>query len=495
MTTSPPDHALDLLLARAEDGRPVLEAGLPSEAISIAPKPKKSPRDVDAMTRDAPDADPNDLPEQRWGVIAPHGSEGDRLLEAIAPLMRLREAEQGAPPQVYRVDAGMDTDASLRFREDVYRTEDMPEYERPRYLLILGDLHQVSSELQHVLANGAFVGRIHFADSAGQANPAGYAVYAEKVVSWAGRSINADAMADAPDALFYTVRDGTRATAAADTLLVQPCLRNAEAWRKRGRFPAASVVSVADDGARPGGLLRAAQGARPAVLLSVSHGLGAPREGWSSAAQQRAMQGALDLGAKRALTAETLGSTPFLPGGMWLCFACFSLGTPSASAFFPWLSLLIKEGAYSAAGLDAVLKSLPKEGDRPFLAAMPQAALANPQGPLAVIGHIDLAWTYAFVNTRNQSRASRFLSAVRAMVNGSRAGVALDALTRFYRETNDALMAGYQVEQAARVRGEADPTDRMERGNLWMLRNDLRGYMLLGDPAARLPLRAEQKAC
>jgi hypothetical protein len=74
------------------------------------------------------------------------------------------------------------------------------------------------------------------------------------------------------------------------------------------------------------------------------------------------------------------------------------------------------------------------------------------------------------------------------MIRGSRAGVALEALLRFYRETNDTLMASYQLEADARVQGRADPTDREERGHLWMLRNDLRGYVLLGDPAARLPL-------
>lgn len=71
---------------------------------------------------------------------------------------------------------------------------------------------------------------------------------------------------------------------------------------------------------------------------------------------------------------------------------------------------------------------------------------------------------------------------------GSRAGVALDALNRAYREVNDELASGYQAEEAARVWNRANPVDALTRGNAFMLRNDLRGYVLLGDPAARLPL-------
>jgi hypothetical protein len=122
---------------------------------------------------------------------------------------------------------------------------------------------------------------------------------------------------------------------------------------------------------------------------------------------------------------------------------------------------------------------------------MPQAALANPEGPLAFLGHIDLAWNHSFTSARTlgQSRPSRILSTIKALARGSRAGVALDALMRFYRESHDALMAGYEAQEEASLRGRPDPTDVGERGRLWMLRNDLRGYVLLGDPAARLCLR------
>jgi hypothetical protein len=247
---------------------------------------------------------------------------------------------------------------------------------------------------------------------------------------------------------------------------------------------------LSDEGVDRGELLRTGGAVRSGVMLSVSHGLGKPRQGWSSLEQQRARQGALRLASGDVLTAEELRNTPFLPEGMWFCLACFGAATPPRSAFQAWLTLLAREGGQKDLSRE-VLESLPKEGERPFLAALPQAALANPRGPLAVIGHSDLAWTYGFTaGGSSRSRASRIAGALEVMANGSRAGVALDALMRAYREVNDGLMAEYQERQDARLEGRPDPVDPVEHATRWMERNDLRGYVLLGDPAARLSLRS-----
>jgi hypothetical protein len=45
----------------------------------------------------------------------------------------------------------------------------------------------------------------------------------------------------------------------------------------------------------------------------------------------------------------------------------------------------------------------------------------------------------------------------------------------------------YESAEDARIAGRPDPIDPKKRGQTWMLRNDLRGYVLLGDPAVRLP--------
>ncbi|QRN92930.1 hypothetical protein JRI60_27365 [Archangium violaceum] len=476
---------LHLLLADAEEQAPVLKAGLEFRAVWDSPKPGQLPRRVEAHTLDAPGGDPNDLAAQRWGVIAPEGREGDEMLQALEPLIRHRERQQGACARRYRVPPGMDAEAAVRWRDSEYRAEDVPEEERPRYLLVLGDLHQVSIELQQVLVHSAFVGRLHFSGTGGGTDLEGHAAYARKVLA----SEHAREAAELPESLFYTALDGSGATEWGERLLVQPCLEAMKTkWERK--HPGIRVQRVPYGSGGVDELVDAAGRARAGVMLTVSHGLGAPPWGWSSVERQWAMQGALSLGSGQVLSGDMLRSTPFLPEGIWFCLACFGAATPPVSAFHAWLEMLAQAGAYPGSPED-VLRCLPQPGQRPFLAALPQAALANPLGPLAVIGHSDLAWSVGFSDPDNlhRGRASRFLSVLETLARGGRAGVALDALMRFYREVNDSLMALYQLRQDAAVRHKPDPVNPARLGGYWMLRNDLRGYILLGDPAVRLPLK------
>jgi hypothetical protein len=475
------EDRLDLLLADADERRPVLDEGLPGDTAQRAPKPRKA-RDANHWRRT--DADRNDLPLQRWAVIALEGREGDQVLEAIKPLVALRESEQGAPARVYRVPPGMDAKQSADFRREIYWSEDVAEEERPLYLMMLGDLHHTSVELQHALANDALAGRIHFANSAGETDLAGYAAYADKVVRYAQHGTPETS----PDLLFYVTPDGGAATVTGKARLVGPSLATATEALAFGKLPAASVREIS--AASVDDLLIGGGGARPSVLLSVSHGLGAPRRGWRREEDAWRRQGALVIDHEEILDAERLRGQPFLPGGMWFYLACLGAGTPAASVYHAWLSQLAQEDRYGG-NLKAVLHSLPASGQRPFVAALPQAALANPAGPLAVIGHVDLAWTYGFSGTKSlsESKKSRIYRPLEVLVRGSRAGIALEALMEFYRGANDELSQSYQLEADARVEGRADPTDRADRAHLWMLRNDLRGYVLLGDPAVRLPLQ------
>ncbi|KFE61928.1 hypothetical protein [Hyalangium minutum] len=474
----------ELLLTHADDRRPVLEDALPLDAAAHLPRPEER-----ASGKDLIDAgvDPNSLPDQRWGVIAPEGPLGDRLLALIEPLRRLREEEQGAPARIYRVKPGMDGMQAVRWKDTVLRNEAEFETEQPAYLLLLGDFDQVSVELQQVLGSDGFAGRLVFPSEAG------YEAYVDKVLRWS----RSPSPTQQGRAMLFTAHDGTAATTVGYRALMAPSLESLRKLQELGSLSAASLSELgepADWSAQK--LLAEVASPQPSVLFTMSHGLGAPRSGWRSVDEQRARQGAMSLGVEGALDASTLASTPFLPGGIWFFLACFGAGTPARSAYYPWLSRLREVGQYPGR-LERLLAALPREGERPFVAALPQAVLANPQGPLAVVGHVDLAWTYSFqdLGRAARNRPSRFLGLLRTLVEGRRAGAGLSALMRFFNEANTELTTLYDYEESARLAGRDNPVDSAERAHLWMLRQDLSGYLLLGDPAARLPLtQAEASA-
>src|SRR5207253_1159717 len=107
--------------------------------------------------------------------------------------------------------------------------------------------------------------------------------------------------------------------------------------------------------------VRAAAG-KKAVLFSVTHGAGAPAAGWATDTDQRALQGALRLSAVEQLAARHVAAGPFLPGGLWLLFACFGAATPAESAYHQWLVDVAARGLLSEAKLKEVVASLPASG-------------------------------------------------------------------------------------------------------------------------------------
>jgi hypothetical protein len=489
---------IGLLLAHADNDEPVLQKGLDFEAAAKGPAPKQRKHKDDDGFPDlrADGAEPNDLAIQRWGVVIPDSPEGDRLLEAIEPLRKKREEDQGHKPIVYRVKTNevMDAEGSSTWWSETYHDDDIAdEATRPRYLLILGGPDLVSWDFQQRLALDIFVGRLAFPDRAG------YEAYANKVVKY--ERMKAE---DGARALFYTVRDGTAATNAGHAGLMLPSVETARKGMGGGTFNAKEIDFLNDRGDNVGqsDLLEAVAVPTPTMLFSISHGLGAPRKGWGSLEEQHRFQGAMSFGGGQRLTHEDVANRSFLPGGAWFFFACLGAGTPSESAYRHWLQKL-KEISYFAGSPDAVLASLPRPDELPFVSRLPQAALANEQGPLSIVGHVDLAWTFSFQEysikdgkrvTRNKAR---FHDIFRSLVDGGRMGAAYTALQRYFSNTNTDLTTIFDREARAQEKGL--PIDdslprKLKKASLWMERQDLSAYVLLGDPAVRLnvnPARAQ----
>lgn len=444
-------------------------------------------------------ADANDLERQGWAVVVAASSEGARLEALVRQLCSARAEEQQADVLSIRVPPGMDTAAAIAWKKDVYPSlYGEEEARRPRYLLILGDLDQVSWDTQQVLGQDGLLGRLACNGDDG------YGAYVDKVLAWR----RTPSPHDRARALFYTVQDGTSATLAGHTKLMQPCHdRCARAARDKPRsFPASAVEAHGARTPDPDELLALAALRHPSVLLSMSHGLGPPRRRPWSPAEARARQGAMSFGAEGALAGQDVAAAPFLPGGLWIYFACFGAGTPRTSAYHHWLELLARHGMAELEPVRATLRELDERGG--FVSGLAKAALGNPDGPLAILGHVDLAWSYSYEELRvgadrrddhrggrritGSNRSLNFFHLMSKLVAGERAGAASLALRLQLGAVSAELNAHYD---RCKRRGAAEgmiegatPAELLALGNLWMLHQDLLGYALLGDPAVQLPL-------
>ncbi|MCY1040638.1 hypothetical protein OV208_04830 [Corallococcus sp. bb12-1] len=466
---------LHLLLARADERAPVLETPLPLESVLGAPASTR----LSGVTHLSDLAgDPNSLTAQRWALIVPEGERGRRLEATLAPLCALRAREQGAPVEVHRVSSSMDRDKAVQFREGVLHPSSRSRREHARYILLAGGLEELSQELQEVLVveGACFVGRLAFE------HDDDWEAYVGKVLA----HVQAPSPPRKARALYLCAGDGSAAVSGGRLTIVTPAARQCQEERQRGHLRAKEILEEVLPKGSVDRLLGLASDQEPTLLFTLSHGIGAPSGGWRSVEAQWRRQGNLALGAGCELEPDMVRGRPFVPGGIWFYFACFGAGTPVHSVYAPWLKTLVNAGHKKPDVLEQVDDSRPVDG-RPFIAALPQAALANEQGPLAVIAHLDLAWTHAFQDVlTGQSHVQRLEAVLSGLMVGHRAGPAFHALLQSTSRADARLLLRHKAEAVANAAGTPLPEELVEQAYLWMERQDIASYVLLGDPAVRL---------
>ncbi|RYZ41264.1 MAG: hypothetical protein EOO71_12715 [Myxococcaceae bacterium] len=466
---------LHLLLARADERASVLEMPLPLESVLEAPASTR----LSGVTHLSDVAgDPNSLTAQRWALIVPEGEWGRRIEAILEPLCALRAREQGVPVEVHRVPSGMDRTGAVQFREKVLHPSSRSRKEHARYILLAGGLEELTQELQEVLVveGACFVGRLAFKQD-------------EEWEAYVGKVLAREQAPSPPRkarALYLCAGDGSTAVRGGGLTIVTPAARQCQEERQRGHLRAKEILEEVLPKGSADRLLDLASAQEPTLLFTLSHGMGAPSGGWRSMEAQWRRQGNLFLGAGCELEPDMVRSRPFVPGGIWFYFACFGAGTPVQSVYEPWLKTLVDARHQKPGVLEQVADSRPVDG-RPFVAALPQAALANEQGPLAVIAHLDLAWTHAFQDVlTGQSHVQRLEAVLSSLMVGHRAGPAFHALLQSTSRADARLRLRHETTTVAHAAGTPLPEDLVAQAYLWMERHDIASYVLLGDPAVRL---------
>jgi hypothetical protein len=438
-------------------------------------------------------ADAGDLAQAGWAVVFPAAARGSaearrqaEIREALAPLLALRRQQAGrVREQRYReyMDTGSDGDG-LGYRPGETKQQYLARLgagpgpvnpdKVPYYLLLVASPAEIPYRIQYQLDVQYAVGRLYF-DTVDE-----YAAYARSVVD-----VETGGVTRPPRATFFGVANpDDTATQLSLAYLVEP-LASAAADRLAGRDVAVErVLGEQATRARLADIYRDA----PAFLFSACHGMGFP----AGDARQLALQGALlcqDWGGPGSrlerghyFGGEDLDPRSDLRGMIAMCFACFGLGTPGHEDF-------TRRGLSPGPGQDqAQARSI---APHDFVARLPQRMLATPGGgALAVIGHVDRAWSSSFLwidargQRQTQAHLDVFESTVAGILDGKRVGHALEHFNLRHAELSSDLSA--RIEEMQHYDVELDEN---EIAQLWVFRNDARNYALLGDPAVRLPGR------
>jgi hypothetical protein len=350
----------------------------------------------------------------------------------------------------------------------------------PFYLLLAGRPGPIGSGdttflpflLQYELDIFWGVGRVCFTDpTTGQHNYAAYAAYAEQVVAFE--------QAAAPPYAKHITYFGTRhafdrSTQRSADELVVPLTEGlsgklgvaAEFGFTQQRFLAEQATRDTLDRI----LCGAAEGGRPALLFTATHGIGFPVDDPRLNAEQGALvcqdwTGYGSIKREHWYAGTDLAAQTRVDGLIAVCFACYSTGCPAEDQF------VFQPG-----------KERPMIAPYPLVAHLPQQLLAR--GALAVLGHVERAWTHSFSAPGVPAQTQRFESVLGRLMQGDRLGLATDqfnmvqgAVAMQLAQRLEDVRFGYQITPA-------------ELSALWVARNDARNYALLGDPAVRLPFIA-----
>jgi len=420
------------------------------------------------------DVDVKDLASTGWAVIFSEKTPPE-VVEALAPLLEHRRAaasyygESGY--REFRGETGFrrgeSAEAFLRRAGVPFGAPADPEA-LPYYLLLVGGPEEIDLAFQYELDVEYAVGRIWFE------TPEEYRRYALAVVT-AEKESDGFSPPSARSVFFAPRNPDDDATKNAVEHLATPLAEGLTGRHRDWSFetilgPAATKAKLSEliSGRRP-----------PAFLFTISHGLALP----NGHERQRRDQGAVVcqewpgprdwnalLPPEFYFSADDLSPAADLRGTVVFQFACFSAGTP-------------KEDDFKVIG-DHYLST-----GSAFLARLPQRLLAPPSagGALAFIGHVDRVWTHSFLNARpTEHDLLVFEQVLGRLLKGHPVGNAMEFFNRRY-----AQLAVQLANLHDRMRRRKN-VDLEHFAHAWLLQNDARNFILIGDPAVRLwPSREE----
>jgi hypothetical protein len=422
--------------------------------------------------------DANDLTVTGWSILFA-SDEKPEVLEKLQPLIDLRRSQVNTDEifRVFKDDAGVRPSETidewigrLGPKPPALNQHVDPWNGLPYYVLIVGKPDRISFEFQNMLRMEWAVGRLAFDDVED------YGRYAQAVVAYESPRFTPAQRRSA--AVWITRNEADPATNMLSEVLCPAFLDPQRPLCDRSaHFPIDAFTSNSPKAAGKQQLIDILRGdlpsGVPALIFTGSHGANYPM---TDPATQRRLQGSLitqewssrqDLGETNSFSAEDIPTDAKLHGAIAVMYACFSAGCPTYNNYF-----------YNADG------SKKQIAPSSMIGALPQALLSR--GAQAVIGHIDMAFPYSFMDPASGTQQADVLGKpLAAIMRGIRVGWAADSLTDRWTKMNSQFG---ELQNASASDDAALPTALNPSliRTYKFARDDARNYIVLGDPAVCL---------
>jgi hypothetical protein len=414
------------------------------------------------------DVDPNNLTDAGWGIV--FSSKVDACVRsALQPLIEFRK-KQVRDDRLFRVFEAKggyepgDTVRSWLAKSGVGFAVVDPLAGMPLYLTLVGGPEEIPFEFQYLLDTYWNVGRLAFETARD------YTSYIDRILAYETAS---SVRQRRQVAIFAPKNPSDRATALFhDQLAI--ALANGAGSRgpvgDRQKFQMLPLLGQQATKQNLSDLITGKlSGGVPALLLTGSHGdfldLDEPgqRDRLGAIVCQDWDSGPIDRTA--LFTAEDVPAGAPLDGLVHILFACYGGGCPEFDNF-----------RSDGGGRRRIAR-------QPFVARLPQRELLS--GALAVLAHIDRAWTYSFLVGRSVPQPQEFRDLMTRILKGDRVGQAADQFNLRWA----VLSAELADDERTRQTFPEEVSD-VVLANRWVARNDARNYVLFGDPAVRLRVEA-----
>ncbi|MCB9744180.1 MAG: CHAT domain-containing protein [Alphaproteobacteria bacterium] len=384
-----------------------------------------------------------------WDLLVPEGEVGDRLLRLAEPLVALRQHQASRPVRALRFPLGLPLGEQMAWLDDSFpRT---PGLDTPLpFVTLLGGPEHVPFIAQQQLAERAAVGRLDFFEGDD------WERYADKV----RRSMEAERVGPSPLCVSADP-ERSRAVGMVLGLWGEPTRERLE------RLGLSLVVQRFQDIHAMAAFLGEGQGQ---AVLAIHHG--------AIPGKRRFEEGLAALGmptmGRGPLPSAALREAPWVPLGLWVHFGEAAAGSALWSSSPVALQELMELGHYRH-----VPRLEMREGGRlveysPRVSTAAKLALANPRGPLGLLG----------------------CAMIKVILPDQRVDALADVLLAAHRGAPlgelPALLGRSAHEVDTRSRSLAQQLEGRElaiqQALLRILQESLQSWVLIGDPAARLPL-------